>query len=720
MKNFLLTKLFILLTVHGLTAASLSVSDPRGWKYGAGKIEESIVSLVPKGIYTEVSMYLTFSANATSYNTQFDTLEIDYNFDLPEGSLVTDSWLWVEGEIIKADIIDRWTATQIYEGIVKRRRDPSILVKNGSNNYDLKIFPLVGNQTRKVKITYLLLNQWNSDGSFYVNLPLNILKTGNSYCYYCQNYPGSTGLIIRNSDYASFQKVSGINDYPFIDSKDAIGLYKGSNINYTDFTADFKVNFKSSKIRNGIFLNIYPTGLDEGYYQLAVFPNAALDLPIKRKSVFLIDFDAQKTQLTSLQVFENLKQFITENYTAKDSFAIFFSGFSITGTGDNWIKGDSLSASNAFKALGTNPVKSYSNLTPLLSKGAEFLNQKGMGDLIIISASEHGFAPGNSNGIINDFVSVMKKGRVFTVDLCRNVQNSYYSEGIYLYGDGYFYSSVSRLTKGIYYSVFDYNYVDAPKTYKDMLTKAVSASSGTLSSFDLHTALFNGFCSGRININAYQANSSAPVMQVGKYNGILPLSIQMSGLYNGKPFSKYFFIQDNEISKSDSITKTIWAGRYIQDREKEFQSNPTIADIVDISLNNRVLSKYTAFLALEPAQNGKVCPTCVDESKNPTGLNEEQLVADSVNISIYPMPVTSEAKITVKDYLSADNSTLRMFNALGEVVKEFDLKSAARSRGKIELTLNLEEGSQEYPNGTYFLQYSNGSRSKKGKLIIQR
>jgi hypothetical protein len=723
MKNLLLTKLFILLLAQSLTASYLTVSDPKQtWKYGQGKIEESTISLLPKGIYTEVSMYLTFSANATSYNSQYDTLEIDYNFDLPEGSLVTDSWLWVEGEIIKADIIDRWTATQIYEGIVKRRRDPSILVKNGSNNYDLKIFPLVGNQTRKVKITYLVLNQWSADGTFFVNLPLNILKSNSYYCYYCGDlFPSQSGLIIRDSDFANFQKTTAANNYTFIDSKDKIGFYKGANISSTDFTSDFKVNFKSSKIRNGIFLNIFPTGIDEGFYQLTVFPNIALDLPIKRKSVFLIDFDPQKTTLTSLQVYEGLKQFIAENYTQKDSLALFFAGFSITGTGDNWIRGDSLSVANAFRALGENPIKAYSNLTPLLTKGADFLNQKGAGDLIVISASEHGFAPGTSNSLINDFVSTIKKGRVFAIDLNRNPQYYYFSEGVNLYGDGYFYSSVSRLTKGIYYSVFDYNYIDAPKTYRDMLTKAVSASSGTLTSFDLHTALFNGFCSGRINVNnSEQTNFSSPVTQVGKYNGTLPLSIQLSGLYNGKPFSKYFFLQENEISKPDSITKTIWAGRYIIDREKEFQSNPIISDIIDISLNNRVLSKYTAFLALEPAQNGKVCSTCVDESISPTGLSEEQLVADSVNISIYPMPVTSEAKITIKDYLSADNSTLKMFNSLGEVVKEFDLKSVASSRGKIELTLNLDEGSPEYPNGTYFLQYYNGSRSKKGKLVIQR
>ena len=45
--------------------------------------------------------------------------------------------------------------------------------------------------------------------------------------------------------------------------------------------------------------------------------------------------------------------------------------------------------------------------------------------------------------------------------------------------------------------------------------------------------------------------------------------------------------------------------------------NFIIADIIEHSIKNRVLSNYTAFLALEPAQGGKICAACPnnDESR---------------------------------------------------------------------------------------------------------
>jgi len=515
--------------------------------------------------------------------------------------------------------------------------------------------------------------------------------------------------------------------YALDNFSDTLGTYKSTQILSSDFSDNFRIDFKPIKLKNGCFLNTFSTGTEEGYYQMLMLPNIALNLPIKRKTVFLIDYDKLKTGLTSMQIFQDLKNYIVKTYTPKDSFALFYSGFTIKGTGDEWIKGDSISIANAFNALGSNPLKEYSNLTSLLSKGSDFLAQKGQGDLIIIAASDHGFSPTSSTPIVNDYVASIKSGsRVFSIDLCKN-PTTYYNNGVTFYGDGYFYSNVARLTKGNSYSIWDYSYSNDQETsYNDMLSKAVSAHSGNMSSFDIYTTMSNGFCSGRINIgyNSQQNYLITPVIQVGKYNGSHPFMTQFSGIFNGKAFGKNFTINENEISSPDSTTKTIWAGRYLINREKETQNNATISDIIDVSLANRALSIYTAFLALEPAQNGKICASCIDESKSPTtpsGLSDEQLVMDSINISVYPLPVTKEAKITIKDYLSNVSACyLKIYNMQGEVVKEIDLASATINKGKIELALNVEEGSYALSNGTYIIQYYNGSRSKKGKLVIQR
>jgi hypothetical protein len=733
MKKLIFICLFLMTNIfYTLAQNSLSVSDPRTWsKYGRGKIEESTISVTPKGIYSEVNMYFTFSSNATSFTSVNDTLEVVFNFSLPAGSLVTDSWLWVDTAIVRADIVDRWTATAIYEGIVKRRKDPSLLVKNG-NNYELRIFPMAGNQNRKVKMTFLLLNQWNPDGTFELSLPLSMLKAGlNSYCYYyydCSSnvFPESCKLIVRENEIAKVGYAgTKNNEYTLGSYSDKIGEYKSVPISPNDFVNDFKLSFHSTKLKNGIFLNTFPVNAEEGYYQMLILPGKALDLPIKRKTVFLIDYDQIKTSLSSASIYNGLKSFILKNYTPKDSFALFVAGLNITGTGPDWIKGDSTSITNVFQNLGQNPIKDYSNLTPLLSKGSEFIQQKGAGDIMIVSASEHGFSPANSTTLINEYVASLKTGtRVFIVDLTRNYTTYSNSNGVAYFGDGYFYSSIARLTNGVYYSCNDYPLGSNQETvFNEMLNKAVDSHSGAITSFDLSTSLLNGFCSGRFSIgqDVQSTSLNAPIIQVGKYFGTQPFITQLSGIFNGKAFSKRYSVEENELSQPDSITKTIWSGRYLLSRESQPQINPVISDIIDVSLKNRVLSNYTAFLALEPSMNGKVCSTCYDESESPTAIGEEQLALDSVGVIVFPSPVTKEARILINDYLANEsNSSLKLFNTQGEIVKEFDLSGLAVSRGRMETSLNIEDSDSQLKNGVYFLQYLNGARSKRTKVLIQK
>jgi len=128
-KYFILLGMLFLWINQGHSQNWLSVSDPRNsWEWSPGWVESMTVTVHPKGIYSEVGLYLEFSAG--SMFEKSDTLEIVYKFTLPPNALVVDSWLWIEDSIVQAEIRDRWTASAIYEGIVQRRRDPSILNPN--------------------------------------------------------------------------------------------------------------------------------------------------------------------------------------------------------------------------------------------------------------------------------------------------------------------------------------------------------------------------------------------------------------------------------------------------------------------------------------------------------------------------------------------------------------------------------------------------------------
>ncbi|MBL7828577.1 MAG: hypothetical protein JNJ57_18225, partial [Saprospiraceae bacterium] len=133
----LLCLLFANYSMFGIN--SLRVGDPRfSWSTQQGTIEEAVLSIKPNGVYWEYGLYLTFSSRGTTYDAN-DSLEVVLKFELPANAIVHDSWLWINDDISKALILDKWTASTIYESIVNRRQDPSILTKTSATQYELKV-----------------------------------------------------------------------------------------------------------------------------------------------------------------------------------------------------------------------------------------------------------------------------------------------------------------------------------------------------------------------------------------------------------------------------------------------------------------------------------------------------------------------------------------------------------------------------------------------------
>jgi hypothetical protein len=723
--------IFLMITLHGSYAHSLRVSDPKSWwKYGKGSIDDVTISIQPKGIYSEVSYYAIMSSRATSYTSSLDTLEAVWSFSLPDEALVVDSWLWVNDEIVRAKIMDKWTARGIYEGIVKRRQDPSILTKVSKNNYELRVFPLVGNSTRKIMLKILVKNDWSMNGDLSLSLPLSILRAAENECCSNNSYTGipeSAKILLKNLSNFSVKSATSVStDIPVLDYQDEVnGSYKRVSLPSVHFANGLKLTYTPKTLKDGIYLNSYPISSTEGYYQMVMLPQKTINIPSKRKTVFLVDYDPSKTDITRESLFQYLKSSIKENYLPTDSFAVFFSGLTITGTGSSWIAGDEISKNNVFNAIGENNINTYSSLLSVLSKGTEFVNQGKGGDIILVSASNNGYSTSSSNSLINEIVAGLPvKTRLSVVDVAR--YNSYnYVNGINYYNDAYFYSSLARFTKGIYCS-FSEGYFQnmAVADYQKLLDKALGFNSGSLSAFDINTSLASGFCTGKLtfgNKNATNFELNQPFIQVGKYYGTSPFTIQFSGIYDNIPFSKNISIDANEIAASDSITKTVWHGKYILDQESITPTNNNIiSDILYNSIDSRVLSLYTAFLALEPTLGGEVCHTCVDESQTLTNLDVDILrKKDTLDmISVYPMPVRDHSTIVLK-VNEPENGSLKLYNMSGNMLKEMDLSSYSRINNEIHVPYNWADDS-ELPDGVYMLIYNDGLKVKKGKLVLQR
>jgi Ca-activated chloride channel family protein len=691
--------LFIVANVHGYNF--LHVGDPRNsWWTEQGTIEEATLSVRPSGLFMEYGLYLTFSSRGTYWTSGNDSLEVVLDFELPENAIVHDSWLWIGNDIVRAKIMDKWTASSIYENIVKRRRDPSILSKLSSTLYELRVFPMAGNETRKVKITWLMPANW-SKGNVNSSLPTSILNTSR---FIPESFPV---IAFADSSWANPQIVGNPTIAFTAKTDTTFGDYFQAIIPSSKFT-NINIGF-DSPVNNGYYLSRSGHG-KEGVYQLALFPNVLFDTTVVRKAAILVDFDASNTTLTANEILSTLKNEMINNLNSRDSFNLMFSNLSILRYSNKWVAASKENIETAFSSLN-NPLSSYSNMASLIGSGIDFVKSQGNdGKIILVSDADQYGEYQVANKLINDILALMDPKIQFHIADYQSVNYPYYyNDGQYYYGNSYFYSNLSRMTLGSFQSVIN------GYSVSDVISESFKYTSGSLNSFDLHTTVQSGFCYGRYTVTGENkiAYLNNPILQVGKYKGDFPFIVEISGEYKNELFSQKIEIQEENATDIDTIAEEIWTGQYIKDLESGQQRNDIINEIIYNSIENRVLSRYTSFLCLENIN--QVCYDCLDESEL-VNVNAPDINSSKDSITIYPNPFVENVTIELNCLNPGAVKELAIYTITGSMLYQFNVGDL-QAGNNILIWNGSDSNQQKVKSGVYLLVYRTSNETKTIKLL---
>ncbi|MFO7616825.1 MAG: VIT domain-containing protein, partial [Bacteroidales bacterium] len=258
---------------------TLWINNPQyTWYWQQGVITEATLTVRPAGLYLQYGLYLTYSASQTNFNAE-DKLEVVQDFDLPAGAIVLDSWLWVGDDIVQGRLIDRWSASDIYEGIVNRRQDPSVLYKNGASHYQLRVYPITKNETRKVKITYLV-PVTPLQGRVEAGLPSWLLMASNPD-------PGLHLFVWEDNGFAN-PTLHSVSETLSPGYDEEFGAFLRAYLPASDVVKHPTIQM-DLPASNGVFLSLFD-GPDAGYYQLSLNPGDFINLPTGQKLLVILDY----------------------------------------------------------------------------------------------------------------------------------------------------------------------------------------------------------------------------------------------------------------------------------------------------------------------------------------------------------------------------------------------------------------------------------------------
>ncbi|MEK6258550.1 MAG: VIT domain-containing protein [Planctomycetota bacterium] len=81
-------------------------------------------------------------------------LEGIFHFPLPQDASISGFGMWIGNDLVEADVVEKQRAREIYETILRDKRDPGLLEWTAGNLFKARVFPIEAFSEKRVKIVY--------------------------------------------------------------------------------------------------------------------------------------------------------------------------------------------------------------------------------------------------------------------------------------------------------------------------------------------------------------------------------------------------------------------------------------------------------------------------------------------------------------------------------------------------------------------------------------
>jgi Ca-activated chloride channel family protein len=243
-------------------------------------------------------------------------VEGTYIFPLPEEAAISEFSMWVDGEKLEGQVLERDEARRIYEDIVRRRRDPALLEYVGRDAFQASIYPIPAGGERRIELEYSQVLEMDNGLVEYV-YPLNTEKfsprpleevtvhvTIRSQEPLKAIYSPSHEVdIVREDDY---EALVGYEEYDVKPDRDFV-LY------YTVSPEDVGVNL----------LSYQPDSRGEGFFVLLAAPKVEIDTEqVIAKDVILVLDVSGSMRGEKIEQARDALNFVLDNLHDEDRFNV--------------------------------------------------------------------------------------------------------------------------------------------------------------------------------------------------------------------------------------------------------------------------------------------------------------------------------------------------------------------------------------------------------------
>ncbi|MBI9070816.1 MAG: T9SS type A sorting domain-containing protein [Melioribacteraceae bacterium] len=689
-------------------------------------IHDATIKVVPRGNFIEMNLYMTISYDFNSwFFKNYNELEFLWKFSLPENAIMTDYKLWItEDSTVSATVMDKWTAELMFSDVSTPIRHPGLLTqseatRDGKVNYELKIFPVKRSEKRKFKIQYLVpgrpsansLRAWLPITQIIAEKTINNVNKVNIKYEYNRNSaePRVVGAEVLN-------KEQSITDSTW--SLQIPVLY--------DQFVEFVI---PSPIEDHAYLSSYKYN-DENYYHLAVYPPKTPKIKEDRKVLVCVDLNIYNTKnFDGEYLITYLKETIAQAMDENDSINVMIAYDDIVVGSENWISCSEENLDWLFTKVMKRSFPTYSYFQPLMSKAAEFINKSsGNPEVVVFSnTDEINLGVSDKEALAGEILDMFtKNSKLHFVDL-DNVNGLVYN---YSNGNGYYETQLQSFYGKMSYETAGNLYYLRYHDIKTILNAFFYEKISHFESVEVQMTFQNGYSFSKhlMNQNEGYYPLDFPIMQAGKFIGDFPITVKIIGKKQMEIVDTTFIITESDLKEGDQKIATSWYGENIRGLLDYSYDPLTISSIVDMSIEQKILTPYTGFIVIDKSltnYNNKEDEGDDDSGGedydegndgNTTSVEEDSTTTADIEFSAYPNPFNST--VTLKVYIPefADYSLI-IYNILGQKVKEFDLSSMPKGINYIRWHGDTDDN-LKVSSGLYFAVIHGKNFTKSIKLHL--
>jgi Ca-activated chloride channel family protein len=243
-------------------------------------------------------------------------VEGTYIFPLPEEAAIGEFAMWVDGDRLEGQILDRDEARRIYEDIVRQQKDPALLEYVGRDMFQARVFPIPAGGERRIELEYAQVLPLE-DGLVEYVYPLNTEKFS---ARPLEEVSVSVELHSREPIKAIYSPSHNVGIDRRGDYNATIGYEEYDVLPDTDFVLYYTVSQEAVGLN---LLSYMPPGGREGFFLLLAAPKVEIDPgDVVAKDVICVLDVSGSMRGEKIEQAQEALRFVLEHLNPEDRFNI--------------------------------------------------------------------------------------------------------------------------------------------------------------------------------------------------------------------------------------------------------------------------------------------------------------------------------------------------------------------------------------------------------------